>query len=283
MLVAVHLSSWQGRRLDRKLSEEAEERHSTAPGAVKTHKYLVPHEALAPVEKLHGALRLRHYKHTLPWGESNVRIISSASYIDPYVPEMTTLRDECLKAHKAFIAKYPELKAEAPKRLNGLYREKDFPSEVVIASKFGVSIDLLPVPETDDFRVLDLGAAQEAAEQSVHDTILRRNREAQADVYERILEPLKHFVETMRKSGKGKRYPASVVENLIEAARAMPRLSLVPDPDLEAECAAIIKELAFDPKTLSKQASIRKEAAQKAEVRIALVNKAFKAMQGAFA
>lgn len=279
MLVALHLNKWEARRLDKMLGEEAEAKHGAKKGTVKSHKYLVPKEELEGVTQAHRAARDAHYAHTLPWGDSSVRIISSAAYLTPYVPTMSTHRDACLAAHRQFVAKYPQLRAEAPVRMNGLYRDKDFPKDSAIAGKFGFDIDILPVPETDDFRVVDLGAAQDEAERLVEETIMRRNQEAMQEVYHRVLEPLRHFVATMRKKGKAK-FHDTTVEKLIDAAKAMPRLALVPDANLEAECAAIVAELEYDPKRLRQRPALRTEAAKKAEARLKQIEAA---MQGAFA
>lgn len=287
LLIACKISMWQGRRQDKKLGEEAEKNHGTKKGTVKAIKYLVPKESLKDVDKAASEARMEHYKHTLAWGGDNVRIISSAAYIDPYVPAMTAKMDVFRQAARKFVAAYPALLREAPARLNGLYRSEDFPSERLIAAKFNIQTEPLPLPEVDDFRVVDLGLIQSEAEQQVADAIMRRNQEAMQEVYERVLEPLRHFARTMREGGRTKKgkgtFKDSTVEKLIEAAKAVPRLSLIPDANLEAECAAIIKELQYDPTRLRAKAHLRTEAAQKAEARMAQLEKAMKGMQGVFA
>src|SRR6266851_3947278 len=75
----------------------------------------------------------------------------------------------------AFIARYPEIKFEARKRLGDAYADKDFPSQGRLKERFGVRLTYLPVPSTEDFRVDlsedEIAAVRRNAEEALRSTV----------------------------------------------------------------------------------------------------------------
>jgi hypothetical protein len=275
--VVLHLRMWNGRRLDRRTTSEVLSERSAAPDAGKFEKNLVPPTALEAVNKAHSRARARHYRLTLPWDENGVRIISAAAFFE-YNTAMDEERGTCEKAYQDFCAAYPRYVTEAPKRMAKLYEINDFPQAKDIAEKFGFDLKLQPVPNKSDFRV-DLGAEmQRRIEKSIEDTVTERYAAAQRDLWERLLDTVKHFAVTM--ADDEKTYRSSTVQKLADLARLAPKLSLTPDPKLDAICAEVLAITGTaEPGEFRENMTLRRESAARAK---AALDKIEASMKGAF-
>ena len=52
-----------------------------------------------------------------------------------------------------FLDFYPSYIEHVKPELNGLFREEDYPSADALRKKFGLKLEVLPIPSGDDFRV----------------------------------------------------------------------------------------------------------------------------------
>lgn len=237
MTVHLRLSAWLGQKVDHKVTAEVIEERKTEKDSGRWDKYLVPKSALEAVQKAHTAARQRHYTLTLPWGDGGARILSATAFTD-YSMAMQEERSKCELAYEAFLLQYPGLVANAPTRLGVMYNQKDFPSLDEMRLKFGFKLQTLPVPDQDDFRV-DLSAeAADAIRQSITDTVTEQAAEAQRELWQRLFDTVKHFAQTM--GTEKKLFRNTTVTKLRDLARIAPKLSLKPDPQLEAICAEVL-------------------------------------------
>lgn len=277
MTVGLHLSAWNGQRLDRQTTAEVLQERQASKDAGQFAKFLVPPKALERVTKAHGHARLRHYRLTLPWGEAGVRILSAPAFFD-YSTAMGEERSNCETAYREFVAEYPQLLADAPRRLAKLFDKNDFPDPSTIHLKFGFRLEVLPVPDKGDFRVA-LGAEIEAdIRASIEQTVTERFASAQQDLWERLLDAVKHFAVTMKQDDKV--FRDSTFHKLGDLARLAPKLSLTPDPKLEAVCNEIIALTAgIQPTDLRDNPLLRTHTARKAQVTLGRIERA---IQGAF-
>jgi hypothetical protein len=278
MLVELHLSAWKAQRLDRRITEEVLTERKAEKDAGRFEKHLIPPKALEPVSKAHTKARTRHYLLTLPWGENGVRILSSAAFFE-YTKAMTEERSSCEAEHRAFIARYPDLLAEAPTRLGAqLYNPRDFPRVDLIEQKFRFQLEIMPVPEKDDFRVQLGSATEERIRSSIETTIKERYTDAQRELWERLLDTVKHFAITMKEEKKI--FRDTTVTKLADLARVAPKLSLTPDPKLDEMCAQILSITnSVDPNVLRENKAMRRDTAQSA---MDAVKQIESAMAGAF-
>lgn len=278
MTVSLHLSAWRAQRVDKRTTTEVLQERSAKVDAGRFEKFLVPPSALDTVSKAHSKARQRHYGFTLPWGDEAVRILAATAFFD-YTQAMNEERASCEQAHQAFLARYPELVAEAPARLGPrLYAASDFPDVAEIREKFAFNLVVLPVPDKDDFRV-SIGADAEARiRQSIERTVAERYSGAQRDLWTRLLDTVKHFAMTM--ADKDKVFRNSTVHKLAELAELAPKLSLAPDPQLEAVCAEVLALAnSFAPDDLRANQLVRAEATRKARTTLKSIEAA---LEGAF-
>jgi hypothetical protein len=276
MIVDLDLSAWGAKRLDRVTTRKVIAAEGAASDAGTWHKLLVPEGALDAVTKAHSRVGARHRSLTLPWGE-NGRILAATAWFD-YSQAMTEERANCERAHREFVAAYPDIVRSAPARLGAMFCASDFPPADVIARRFAFELAVLPVPHHDDFRV-NLGDEIEAdIRREIERTVAARQAEAQRDLWTRLLKTLRHFATTM--ATEGKRFEKTTVSNLADLAQLAPKLSLTPDPALDEICAQIraITD-GCDPESLRASKRIRGLAAGNAA---AALRRMEQTMMGAF-
>ncbi|HYE90819.1 MAG TPA: hypothetical protein VEA38_07370, partial [Terriglobales bacterium] len=220
MIVDLSLSAWGAKRLDRATTNEVITAKGAAKDAGTWHKLLVPEGALDAVTKAHSRAGARHRELTLPWGE-NGRILSAAAWFD-YSQAMAEERTNCERAHREFVALYPELVRGAPARLGPTFCASDFPAADMIARRFAFKLEVMPVPHHDDFRV-HLGDDIEAhIRREIESTVGSRQDEAQRELWTRLLKTVRHFATTMAEEGKT--FQKTTVSNLIDIATLAPKL-----------------------------------------------------------
>jgi hypothetical protein len=153
MLAAVHISIWTAVKHDRKVSRDVAQQHGAHEGAGRYNKKLLREaEKLESLRSLSGQIRQYFYKITLPWSDEGHRLLPAHFYF-----ELTTKMREFEQAFsrqvEEFLAVYPGYIEQVRPELNGLFREEDYPSAEKLRNKFGVRLEVLPIPNGEDFRV----------------------------------------------------------------------------------------------------------------------------------
>ena len=153
MLAAVHISIWTAVKHDRKVSRDVAQQHGAHEGAGRYNKQLLREaEKLESLRSLSGQIRQYFYKITLPWSDEGYRLLPAHFYF-----ELTTKMREFEQAFtqqvEEFLAVYPSYIEQVRPELNGLFREEDYPSAEKLRNKFGVRLEVLPIPSGEDFRV----------------------------------------------------------------------------------------------------------------------------------
>jgi hypothetical protein len=80
-----------------------------------------------------------------------------------------------------FLDFYPSYIEHVRPELNGLFREEDYPSADALRKKFGLKLEVLPIPSGDDFRVTMSAEEQARVAREIDANIrqsLDRNRDS---------------------------------------------------------------------------------------------------------
>ena len=153
MLAAIHISIWTAVKHDRKISRKVAEEHGAFESAGRYNKQLLRGaDKLVALRTLGGQIRQGFYKITLPWSDEGYRLLPAHFYF-----ELTTKMREFELAFaqqvEEFLAVYPSYIDRVRPELKGLFREDDYPSTDKLRNKFGVKLEVLPIPSGNDFRV----------------------------------------------------------------------------------------------------------------------------------
>src|SRR5215831_15393669 len=151
VLVAVNISQWTGRKLDRKVTRETNARYHAKDDAGRYNKLLIEKERIAKITALVSAARSLHYKMTKPWHDDGPRILPNALYVEFSNAFRELKRDFEVEVDK-FCREYPSYIEERKINLNGLFNAADYPKPEDIRSKFNLDLSVSALPDAADFR-----------------------------------------------------------------------------------------------------------------------------------
>ena len=140
---------------------------------------------------------------------------------------------------ETFYAAYPQLLADAPANLKGLYKAEDYPSLEEVKQRFGFRYVFSPLPEAGDFR-LDVGNAdlEELKHKYASDYELRL-AEAMREPWDRLHKVLTSMSDklkdddTDKEGNTNKRYHETLVTNATDLCALLTKLNVTQDPKLE--------------------------------------------------
>ena len=230
MLAAVHISVWTAVKHDRKVSREVADQHGAHQGAGRYNKQLL-HGAqkLEELRSLAGQIRHHFYKVTLPWSDEGFRLLPANFYFD-LMARMREFEASFDAGVDAFLHVYPQYVEQVRPELNGLFREEDYPSPDKLKAKFGVKLEVLPIPTGADFRV-QMSAEEQARisreiDASVRESLMRGTE----DLWKRMRELVAHMVDRLNEPES--RFHGSLVTNVLDLVEILPRLNVSGDQDL---------------------------------------------------
>jgi hypothetical protein len=258
MLVKLAISQWTARKYDKEVSAKVASDYQTASDSGRYNKVLIAEESIQAISRAATDARTFHYANTLPWADDGARILPSANYL-AYTHAMQEYRLAFESAVRAFIDSYPAFVDDARIKLNGMFRESDYPGTAELAGKYAFDVAVLPMPTAEDFRV-DLASTEVDA---IRAEITARGEQATAtamkDLWTRLHEAVSHMAD---KLGDGKAiFRDSLVGNLVELCELLPKLNILSDPNLETMRQAVEARLCS-----AKPDEIRKSPAARAAI-----------------
>ena len=217
-------------RKDKKLTAEVTANHRLQANAGRWNKTLYPVAAFLPLTELAGSARTLHYRDTLPWLDEGFRILPVLMF-DEYTKGMRKIRNEFQELSEShFLGQLTKWESEARAMHNGTFNEKDYLPEHKLRKKFKFSTDCIPIPSSADFRV-KISSDEMAALQSGMDNRLEQaTRDAQADLWRRLVEPLEHLMSKLREPDST--FRDSLIGNLRDICQLIPKLNLTGDRHL---------------------------------------------------
>jgi hypothetical protein len=263
MLVAVHISIWTAIKHDRKVSREVAEQHGAYAGAGRYNKQLLREaERLESLRALSGQIRQYFYKITLPWSDEGYRLLPAHFYF-----ELTTKMREFEQAFgqqvEEFLAVYPSYIEQVRPELNGLFREEDYPSTEKLRNKFGVKLEVLPIPSGNDFRVTLSEEEQARVAREIDESVRQSLQKGTEDLWARLKSVVAHMVERLNE--RELRFHASLVTNIGELVDLLPRLNVNQDEELNHFAEEIRNRLCgFTARDLKKNEILRAATANDA-------------------
>jgi len=235
LLVELNIGNWTARKNDRSVSEEVDQQKGTKTRAGNYNKNLFAGvKELDDIQKFVGSVRNWHYRNTIPWLDSGVRMLPMKQYID-YTSQMNTWASEFEALKQTFLNKYDDLVTEMAFKLGSLFNREEYPSRDEVNHKFYFRTNYFPLPQSGDFRV-DIGNEMLAELQDNYAKHLSEKvNEAMGDVWSRLHETLKHLSERLEIGDKGEKkiFRDSLIENAQELCDLLSKLNVTNDPKLE--------------------------------------------------
>ena len=230
MLASLRISSWSGAKFDRKVTEETNTAHGAASDAGRYNKKLLPSgdNSFKKLTSHIAAVRVLHAAQTLAWSDDGWRLLPVANY-QRYTDKLRDAKHVYDSLLADFLADYPQLRQDARVKLNGMYRDDDYPDDV--AAKYDFAIEYSPVPSGGDFRVelsqaeIDVIATRtesrvKTAFEDAHQDAVKRLYKCVASIHERLASPDAIFRD-------------SLINNATELCDVLTRLNISGDANLE--------------------------------------------------
>jgi len=260
MLVNIRISQWSGKKHDKQVSREVDKEHN-AQNAGRYNKFLIDEKELGELQKVSSAARSFLYDNTLPWGNNGDRLLTAENYFS-FVAEVGNFTAKFENLAGEFVTKYPKLKEDARLRLNGLFKESDYPHSVDIHRKFKMEATFMPISDVSDFRVKMSRNEQEQLKAEMEKEFHTRIHQANQDIWKRIQSVVASMVE--RLSDKDKVFRDSLITNISELVEILPKLNFTGDPHI-ADIIIRMKQLLVDPDQLRKNEALRESKADEAQ------------------
>jgi Putative metallopeptidase domain/VWA-like domain (DUF2201) len=263
MLAAVHISIWAAVKHDRKVSRDVANQHGAHESAGRYNKQLLRGaEKLEALRSLAGQIRQHFYKITLPWSDEGYRLLPAHFYF-----ELTTRMREFERVFsqsvEEFLEVYPSYIEQVRPELNGLFREDDYPSTEKLRTKFGVKLEVLPIPSGDDFRVTLSEEEQARVAREIDESVRLSLNRGTKDLWVRLTDVLTHMVDKLNEPES--RFHASLVTNILDLVDLLPRLNVNQDEELNRFAAEIKDRLCnFSSHDLKKNEILRAATASDA-------------------
>lgn len=272
VLVSLKISSWSARKYDKKVTQETNAAHGADADAGRYNKKLIPGDApeyKALIQHI-NEMRDVHYQNTLPWTDDGWRILTIKNYAE-YMELMRKGRAKFEDLLDEFVSAYPRLRADARVKLNGMWRDEDYPSD--IEERFSFAYEPAPMPSGGDYRV-DLPAAEiKLLEKRTEERVKAAYAEAQNDAVRRLYEVVANIKERLsatREKKDGTKDAAIFRDSLIQNARdlcdVLKRINLNDDPKLEQfRRETELLAGSTEPETLREDAKVRTDTATRAQ------------------
>lgn len=254
--------TWMGGTIDRKASKEITDSKGAKADVGHFWLRLVPKAAIRPIANAGNAVKHFYRRNTLPWLDGDVRMLP-ASELDTFLKELRKLIADRAKEEQKFYQSYNSWRDDARKSHGALFDESKYPALETLKGKFGFDVDVLPVPNVQDWRV-NLADDQVA---ELRKKVAQRFIEAQQAAMRELCESLFELVEHAhnRLSDPEATFRNSLVDNIKKQLEIVARLNVTGDKtldDLRKEVSA--KLAAHKPDELRTDPDKRKKAANDA-------------------
>jgi hypothetical protein len=262
ILIRLSTHEYTAKKKDKALSEEICRRKNADSDVVDAVINLVPKSRLKAVNIARGRVYRRHKELTLPWMRGGLDILPSDMFFD-YREQMKKVIKSHTNEVQLLKADWPNVIAKNKSRFGDI-PEAQLPTAADLDRLFSIETDIMPVPETADFRAVAGDDEVEAIKTQVEKTFEAGVEKYTQELYGRLGELVAKVHETMSERDKG--FRDSLITNLKTFCARIPKYNLSDDKDLEDIRKNIMDELAgLDPEDLREIPNQRKKAAKSAE------------------
>jgi hypothetical protein len=232
VLIDLNISVWTARKLDKNVSKEIDVNKNTTIKAGNYNKHILAgSDQLDAITKLANEIRDWHSRQTLPWSDAGTRLLPMTNFFD-YKQQLGAYEAEFKSRINTFIQQYPNIIQGMAFKLGKLFDRAEYPDADKIASKFNLRYTIMPVPETNDFRVDIADDIRNEMQQEYQKAYEGRVEAAMSDAWSRLHTTLEHMID--RLSGNEKKiFRNSLVDNALELTNLLTRLNVTKDPRLE--------------------------------------------------
>jgi len=271
VLIDLSISTWTGRKLDKRASQEVVNQNNAAKGVANVSKKLLGDCAeLDAVQKFAANARNIHYAMTTPWSDLGLRLCTTRAYLGNetragYEKEMSALQQEFFRLTDNFLQAYDWEIQNAQLKLGSLFNADEYPTAETLRNKFRFRFAAMPVPEAGDWR-LDVGnEAAEALRGQYEKFYSDQLKTAMGDVWQRTYEAISKMSERLDYGDdtNKKIFRDSLVSNVKDMVVMLNDFNVTSDPTMTKAAADLEQALeGVTPEALREDAYLRSQTKQ---------------------
>lgn len=200
---------------------------------------------LAEIARLQTEARAEHYRLTMPAADDGFRLLPGKRQLE-HSQKMQAYGAQHAALVAQFCSRYDAVKADAPRRLNGLFVASQWPDVERVRDSFKLACRYLPVPALGEW---DEWMAESAT--AATDELKGRLGEAIRKIAAKLSDPDAIFRD-------------SLISNLAEILNLADDLNIADDPQITAIAKQARALASLDPDTLREDAKVRAAEAKRA-------------------
>lgn len=274
VLIDLSISTWTGRKLDKRASQEVVNQNNAAKGVANVSKKLLGDCAeLDAVQKFAANARNIHYAMTTPWSDLGLRLCTTRAYLGSdtragYEKEMSALQQEFFRLVDLFLQAYDWEIQNAQLKLGSLFNPDEYPTVEALRSKFKFRFAAMPVPEAGDWR-LDVGnEAAESLRGQYEKFYGDQLKTAMGDVWQRTYEVLSKMSERLDygDDANKKIFRDTLVSNVKDMVTMLNDFNVTNDPVMTKAARDLEQALeGVTPEALREDAYLRAQTKQQVD------------------
>lgn len=268
VLAKLSIATFTNSRQDKAITNEVRAAKALGEGAGQWRRFKLPKEALEPISEHIGVIRRYHYEHTSPWEEGS-RLLSGAA-LPGYQAAIEDHKRSLFELVDEFGKHYPDWLIQARVMHGKTFEASDYPLNWAgMRACFNVKAEYSPIPSARSFQVHGIAQATlHEMQEQLEGRVQERVRQATADTWQRLLEPLQNMADVMSRNDP--RVFDTIITNITSMCELVPTLDVSNSAALRNAAVAIQGQIRrIDIEGLRESRSARREAAQTARQLIA--------------
>lgn len=290
LLAKLKVSTWVGNIQDKEMTATActQNNIDATKRLLSLRKRLMKSDELNAVINMAQKLRQYHSAVTRPWLPGGIGCLPSVSFasvkeqFDTMINDFNRLADD-------FIASFDTLVSNDRVQLGAAFDITDYPNATELREKFKASVEYMPIPSANDFRVEGLSSAVlTQLQQEMEKNMTERMKQGDAELLQRILEgdqpaanggngnglkQLLYRLTTANANGDV-RFKQNSLDNMIEYAKQIRTLNIGDNKDIAKICDTLETVYAVDADTLRENKQLLDDKAQQTKNTIAEIESA---------
>ena len=217
MLVELSVSTWAGRKLDKRASQDVAAQNHANTGVANVHKKLLPNsDELQAIQNHAKAMRTMNHSITMPWSNSGLRLLPTAQYMR-YHKEITGMQAKFFELVEDFLHTVNDKIIDAQLHLGDMFDPSEYPSIDELRGKFACRLNYMPLPDAGDFRLDIANDAMREVKEQYEAFYTQQYERAMNDVWQRTYEVLQRMSERLDYGDheQKKIFRDSLVENVV--------------------------------------------------------------------
>ncbi len=236
MLVTLNISTYSGRKQDRKTQAEVtDSKGSGSKKAASVYKNLFADcKELDDITKFQARARSEHYRLTMPWADTGTRLLPTKALMD-YQQAMGRCKNEFDLLVDRFLDKYDMLVAAAAFQLGTLFDRGEYLLREQVAQRFRMETAMEPLPTSGDFRLDVESSVQDELCRQYEARMAKQLADVNQDAWSRLHEVLTRMSTRLAVTEDGEKqvFRDTLVTNAEELCELLTKLNVTGDPALE--------------------------------------------------